>query len=147
MKSRTVSIPLAMLTKKFYCHKCGERLSKHPHTRTVRPGDPDYRKHSKIGRMHMIGDIELTEYDFRCPSCENIITYDEQRVVRKIQKQLHKNTLSDEEVLNNRGKIEALMKRNSIISKVIFSVVALAVIGWILYRGIKSGDFSFTFYF
>ena len=148
MKNKSVSIPMGMVTKKFYCHKCGERLGKHPKTRTLSPGDPDYRKHSRINRKaHMIGDIEVTEYDFQCPACKNVIEYDEQCVVRKIQKQLRKNVLSDEEVLNNRGKVEDSMNRNAKVFKVIFSVVALAVIGLILYSKIKSGDFSFTFYF
>ena len=148
MKNKSVSIPMGMVTKKFYCHKCGERLGKHPKTRTVKPGDPDYRKHSRIShRTHMIGDVEVTEYDFQCSACGNVIEYDEQRVVRKIQKQLRKNILSDEEVLNNREKVEDSMNRNAKVFKVIFSVVAVAVIGLILYSKIKSGDFSFTFYF
>ena len=148
MKNKSVSIPMGMVTKKFYCHKCGERLGKHPKTRTLSPGDPDYRKHNRINRKtHIIGDIEVTEYDFQCPACKNVIEYDEQCVVRKIQKQLRKNILSDEEVLNNRGKVKDLMNRNAKVFKVIFSVVALAVIGLILYSKIKSGDFSFTFYF
>jgi len=148
MKNKSVSIPMAMVTKKFYCHKCGERLSKHPKTRTVKPGNPDYRKHNSINhRTHMIGDVEVTEYDFQCSACGNVIEYDEQCVIGKIQKQLRKNILSDEEVLNNRGKAENSMDRNAKIFKVIFSLVALAVIGLILYSKIKSGDFSFTFYF
>jgi predicted RNA-binding Zn-ribbon protein involved in translation (DUF1610 family) len=148
MKNKSFSIPMGMVTKKFYCHKCGERLGKHPKTRTLSPGDPDYRKHNRIThKTHMIGDIEVTEYDFQCPACKNVIEYDEQCVVRKIQKQLRKNILSDEEVLNNRGKVEDSMNRNAKVFKVIFSVVALAVIGLILYSKIKSGDFSFTFYF
>ena len=148
MKNKSVSIPMGMVTKKFYCHKCGELLGKHPKTRILSPGDPDYRKHNRINRKtHIIGDIEVTEYDFQCPACKNVIEYDEQCVVRKIQKQLRKNILSDEEVLNNRGKVEDSMNRNAKVFKVIFSVVALAVIGLILYSKIKSGDFSFTFYF
>ena len=82
----------------------------------------------------------------RC-ACGNVIEYDEQCVIGKIQKQLRKNILSDEEILNNRGKAENSMDRNAKIFKVIFSLVALAVIGLILYSKIKSGDFSFTFYF
>ena len=147
MKNKSVSIPIGMVTKKFYCHKCGERLCKYPNTRTVKPGDPDYRKHSKINHLHMVGDVEVTEYDFRCPACENIIEYDEQRVVGKIQKQLSKNILSDEELLNNRGKAEDLMNRNAKIFTAIFIAVALAFVGLIGYLKIKSGDFSFKIYF
>ena len=147
MKNKSVSIPIGMVTKKFYCHKCGERLCKYPNTRTVKPGDPDYRKHSKINHLHMVGDVEVTEYDLRCPACENIIKYDEQRVVGKIQKQLSKNILSDEELLNNRGKAEDLMNRNAKIFKAIFIAVALVFVGLIVYLKIKSGEFSFKFYF
>lgn len=139
---------MGMVAKKFYCHKCGERLSKHPKTRIVKPGDSDYRKHNRINhRTHMIGDVEVTEYDFQCPACENIIEYDEQCVVRKIQKQLRKNVLSDEEVFDNRGKVEDSMDRNAKVFKAIWTVVALAIIGLILYSKMKSGEFSFTFYF
>ena len=147
MNNKSFSIPMAMLTKKFYCHKCGERLIRNARTRTIKRGDPDYKKHSRVGRMHLIGDVKFTEYDFKCPACGNIIEYDEQCVIGKIQKQLCKNILSDEEVLNNRGKAEDSIKRNAKIFKVFFSVVALVIIGLILYINIKSGNFSFTFYF
>ncbi len=148
MKNKSVSIPMGMVTKKFYCHKCGERLGKHSKTRTISPGDPDYRKHNRINhRTHMVGDVEVTEYDFQCPACGNIIEYDEQCVIRKIQKQLHKNTLSEEEILNNREKAEEAMDRNAKVFNVIFAIIALAIIGLIFYSKIKSGDFSFTFYF
>ena len=123
-------------------------MGKHPKTRTLSPGDPDYRKHNRINhRTHMIGDVEVTEYDFQCPACGNIIEYDEQCVIGKIQKQLHKSTLSEEEILNNRGKAEETMDRNAKVFKVIFTITALAIIGLILYSKIKSGEFSFTFYF
>ena len=148
MKNKSFSISMGMVTKKFYCHKCGERLGKHPKTRTLSPGDPDYRKHNRINhKTHMIGDVEVTEYDFQCSACGNVIEYDEQCVIGKIQKQLRKNILSDEEVFNNRGKVEDSINRIAKIFKVIFSVVVLAVIGLILYSKIKSGDFSFELYF
>ncbi len=148
MKNKSVSIPMGMLTKKFYCHKCGGRLERHSKTRTVSPGDPDYRKHNRINhRTHMIGDVEVTEYDFQCPACGNIIEYDEQCVIGKIQKQLHKSTLSEEEIFNNRGKAEETMDRNAKVFKVIFTIIALAVIGLIFYSQTKSGNFSSKFYF
>ncbi len=148
MKNKSVRIPIGMMTKKFYCHKCGEQLEKHSKTRTLSPGDPDYKKHCRLNhRTHMIGDVEVTEYDFQCPTCENIIEYDEQCVIEKIQKQLHTNTLSDGEIFNNRGKAEAEMDRNAKIFKAVFTVFALAVIGLIIYSKIKSGEFSFAFYF
>lgn len=52
---------------------------KHANTRTVKRGDPDYKKHSRIGRgRYVIGDIELTEYDLECMTCKTYVSYDEQ---------------------------------------------------------------------
>ncbi len=148
MNNKSSSIPVAMLTKKFYCHKCGERLSKHSKTRTVKPGDPDYREHNRINhRIHMVGEVEVTEYDFQCYGCGNIIEYDEQYVVGKIQKQLRKNVLSEEEIHNKRGKVEDTINRNARVLKAIFTVASLVIMGLIIYGKIKSGDFSFTLYF
>ena len=100
-----------MVFKKFYCHKCGERLVKEPKKRIVTPKDADYREHNSIGNMHVIGDIEVTEYDFKCPSCGNIIKYDEQCVIGKIQKKLDKKELYEQDILENREKIENKINR------------------------------------
>ena len=140
-------IPVAMLIKKFYCHCCGGLLIKNKRTRTIRRGDPDYKEHSRIGRTHMIGDIELTEYDFKCPDCGNIIGYDEQCIVEKIQKQLGKNMLSEQEFSDHRDSIKDKMDRKSKIFKVLYTAVIGAIAALILYIQIKSGDFSFKFYF
>ena len=148
MKNKSVSIPMGMILKKYDCHKCGERLEKYPKTRTVSSGDPDYGKHNRINhRTHMIGDVEVTEYDFQCPACGNIIDYDEQCVIGKIQKQFHKSILSEEEIFNNRGKAEDRMEKNAKIFNVLFFAVVLAVIGLVLYCQSKSGGFSFQFHF
>ena len=57
MKNRTSEFDLAMVTRKFYCHKCGDILVRNARTRTIKRGDPDYRKHSKFGTKRVIGDI------------------------------------------------------------------------------------------
>lgn len=50
------SIPLGMIFKKMYCHKCGE------------------------------GKAIKYKYNYRCPMCGNIIEYKKQVVIAKIQK-------------------------------------------------------------
>ena len=95
----------------------------------------------------MIGDIELTEYDFKCPDCGNIIGYDEQCIVEKIQKQLGKNMLSEQEFSDHRDSIKDKMDRKAKIFKVLYTAVIGAIAALILYIQIKSGDFSFKFYF
>lgn len=147
MKNKSVSIPIGML-KKFYCHKCGERLRKHSRTRTLRRGDPDYEKHSVIGGTHVIGDVELTEYDgFQCPACGSIVEYGEQCIVEKIQKQLGKNILSENEIADRRDSVKEKIDRNGKISRVIFTAVICGIAALLLCMKIQSGDFSFDFYF
>ncbi len=136
-----------MLIKKFYCHKCGERLVRNPRTITIRRGDPDYRKHSHIGDTHMIGDVELTEYDFKCPSCDKITVYDEQCIVEKIQKNIGKRILSQAEISEYAQKAEADLKRKRRITDIIIKTIFVALIVLAIYLYFKSGDFSLEFYF
>ena len=115
MKNTAISIPLGMLTKKHYCHKCGTKLEKYPKTRIVKRGDPDYHEY-RIKRMRPLGDIEVTEYDFlHCSVCENTISYREQCVIREMQKLAAKNILSDEDMQKYRQKRKTLFseKKNS----------------------------------
>jgi transcription initiation factor IIE alpha subunit len=81
MKNKTYEIDAAMALKKYYCHKCGSLLKKHQRKRLIKTVDPDYKEHRTVGRMNIIGDIELTEYDFLCPICNKIIS-----VTNKIKK-------------------------------------------------------------
>ena len=147
MKNKSSSIPVAMVMRKFYCHHCGERLERSPRKRVIRRGDPDYKKHSRIGHTRMIGDIELTEYDFKCPNCDKIIGFDEQRVIEKIQKHAGKCTLSQAEVDENIENAKAVLEKEKKRTNIIVTVVSIAVVIFAIYLGLKSGNFSFKFYF
>lgn len=138
MSNQSISIPAGMIFKTFYCHKCGKKLVKKPETRTVRPGSPDYHKHAKSRRFHMVGDIEVTEYHFRCPNCENTVEYDEQCVIASVQKKLCRKKLSDEEIEHNRFEAEnAIALKKKITGAIVFAVALIAFfLMW--YFGAKS---------
>ena len=127
MKNKSASIPMGMVFGKFYCSDCGERLEKHPRKRVVRRGDPDYREHRRVGRMRMVGDIEVTEYDFKCPCCEKITSYDDQRVIAVIQKDLGKKTLSPVEMTKHAQQAEAKIERKTKITNVLVGAVGVAL--------------------
>ena len=89
MKSgATVSIPAAMLFKKYYCHKCGERLKRHKVTEALNPGDLGYQAaRNRFADMPLgKGSISVTHYVFRCPICDTTITFDEQEDIAVKQK-------------------------------------------------------------
>lgn len=91
----SIQIPAGMLFRKFYCHRCGERLKRQAKKRIVTPQDPDWHKHNRVGRIQFFeGDVEVTEYDFCCPCCGQITTYDAQVQYRYIQKKHDTSVLS-----------------------------------------------------
>jgi len=137
MKNKSSSIPVAMLVKKFYCHCCGNRLVKNPRTRTVRRGDPDYKEHSRIGDMHMIGDVEVTEYDFKCPHCGKIISYDEQCIFSIIQKALGKHILSENEISALTAEASTELKRKRRITEITVKIVFILLAALFIYICIR----------
>ena len=56
MTNKTSSIDVEMVTKKHYCHKCGEKLVNNPRTRVIRRGDPDYKKYSRATTTNKVSD-------------------------------------------------------------------------------------------
>ena len=147
MATRVGSMPTEMKTKKFYCAKCGERMLTKTKTRLIRRGDPDYKEHSRFMHTRMFGDIELSEYDFKCYSCDNVVDFDTQCVIDRIQKELHKTVLSDTEIAENQEKVKAKIKKQAKVKQIITTLFAVIIIALILYFKIKSGDFSFKVYF
>ena len=133
MKGRSVSIPIAMLTRKFYCHICGERLEKHPRKRTVQRGDPDYWEHSMIGTTHIIADeIELTEYVFKCPSCGGIFPFYEQCVIENLQKSFGRHILSQAEIGDHIQKANEERYRQNRIKGIVYKALFIAILAFLV---------------
>ena len=91
MKSgATATIPLVMLIRKYYCHKCGEPLKIKNVKRVLRPGEPGYDSaYREIFDQKTApkGSIAVTESVFFCLSCQAETTYDEQKEIAVKQKQ------------------------------------------------------------
>ena len=135
MINKTSSIDAEMVTKKYYCHKCGEKLVNNPRIRVIRRGDPDYKKYSRVGRTQFIGDIEHTEYDFKCCNCNRIISADEQFVISEVQKTLEKNILTEEEIIKYKNRARATIEdKRKLMSAIPMVVVVIMVIIIILTR-------------
>ena len=118
MKNKKSTMPAGMLFKRF-CHHCGTRLEKCANTRTVKPGDSDYKEHRRIGthRTRFIGDVEVTEYTgYECPNCKNQIAYDEQIIISNIQKKLGKKVLSEEEIIKEEDRAKRKIKNKKLLT-------------------------------
>ena len=137
MASKSSSIPFGMLTRKFYCHQCGKKLFRHSRTRTVCPGDPDYKKYAV--RRHGLtvtftpGNVEVTEYDFRCPECQIITHYDKQLVIEHIQKSLGKRCLAESEIRLEELQAQTIVNRKKMLYKILWWAAMLILFAIALY--------------
>lgn len=141
------SIPMAMLLRKHYCRKCGTKLCRNPNIRVVSRKDLK-RKNFRLnisGDILPIGDIEVTEYNFICPGCETVTEFDEQVVIRKIQKKLQNNILSDAELEGNREWAADLVERNRKICNAVFQIISIAVTAMILFSILCGAKFKIRF--
>ncbi len=76
----SLSIPVAMIFKKYYCHKCGTRLLRKKFTCIYTPKHPDYPAvKGRIYDQNTIGtgDLSVSEYRLSCPVCKTAVTLDE----------------------------------------------------------------------
>ena len=141
-------MPRAMKKRNFYCSCCGEKLIPYPKTRIVKRGDPDHKEHSYFGQgKRLIGDIELTEYDFKCLSCEKFTSFDEQCVIEEIQKYVGSHILSQDNINENFEKATATLNQKRRIKAIISKLFGLTITILVIYYCLKSGGFSFKVLF
>ena len=139
MTNKSTFIPFGILTREFYCHRCGNKLFRHSRTRVVHPKDPDYMKYAIHRRGLSItffpGNVEVTEYDFRCPECETIIHYDKQLVIEQIQNDLGKRCLAESEIPSQESPSPAqdAVDQRERLRKILFGIVMLALFLIVLY--------------
>ncbi len=123
MNGKVWSKPTGMDYKKFYCHKCGERLVKEKTHRVVTQDDRDYYSYHDRGHFPK-HDYDVYEYRFKCPSCEARITYDDQRIIKMIQKKCMRKRLSSVEINRNRKECEKRIEKRALFEE---------ILGWIIF--------------
>ena len=94
-KGLEINIPVGMIFRKMFCHKCGAQLKKEKITETYKKGEKGYSNkilgHSTVG----MSQITKSHYIYKCPSCDSKISYDYQCVIAKKQKLLKKKILNE----------------------------------------------------
>ncbi len=91
-------IPLEMIFKKMYCHKCGAQLLKKKITHVCKKGDSNFYPHMGGKRTLFMTQIKMSHYIYKCPNCGSTISYDDQCVVAKAQKRLNKIRITEDEL-------------------------------------------------
>ena len=143
-------MPMGMILHNRYCHKCGARLHSKAYTRTVSPNDRDYGKYARMGKgAYIVGDIDVTEYDYECRDCERVIRYDEQLAISRIQKKLKSHILSEEEYEENIDEAKKTVTWKKDIRGFVSTLIWLIGLGIAVYFAFSDGDFNrvFSFFF
>ena len=129
MKGKNYSIPFGMVFMKYYCSKCGERLEKEKTHRVVTKDDKDYYQYQDYGNFPRY-DIDVYDYRWKCPSCGERISFDEQCIIERIQKKCGQSVLSRADIKEfyvecKEGNAKRVLWRNIVISIVVCFASAL----------------------
>ena len=134
MGNEVIKTSVGMLSKKFYCSCCGERMVRTPKSRLIKEDDPEYYEHAPMENVPMerYGYIKLIEYDLKCLSCDTVHSFEEQRLIAWIQKRLKKKILTEEELLvyaeEGRAALIKKDRRTFIVRNLIIYLFLAAVI-------------------
>ena len=129
--ARSYSMSLGMLRKKMSCPWCGKPLIRRKVSNTYRPGDPGFKTFLHGGIINISSYTEV-DYVYACLNCHKEITYADQTAVAKMQEQLGRKILTEEEI-QNAQKMRA--KKASLIYYLLWAgIILLAIIVYVLKR-------------
>ena len=97
-KGYKITIPAGMLFRKMFCHKCGAELKKEKITKCYKKGEQGYSSHFFRWRALGMSELSRTHYIYKCPNCNALIDYKDQRIVAKKQKLLNKKILNESDL-------------------------------------------------
>lgn len=142
MKNKNYFKPYGMMFKKYYCSKCETLLEKEKTHRVVSKEDVDYFKYQKINAFPR-RDWDVYEYRFKCPSCNESISFEEQCIIERIQKINNKKILSisDIEVSYESCKIKEskrLLLRNILVPSLFNLLIIIPIFLALPDRNLKS---------
>lgn len=124
MNGKSYSIPVAMVFGRHYCAKCGAKLAKEKTHRVVTKEDKDYYQYQEYNQFPR-RDYDVYGYRFQCPSCHARVSYDEQRVIRQIQKKQGGRVLSTGEIKSNYKSCKQKRDRRILATRILTPTVLI----------------------
>lgn len=124
MKGKSWSIPAGMIFRRYHCAKCGAKLEKEKTHRVVTKEDKDYYQYHDAGTFPR-HDYDVYGYRFKCPSCNARVSYDEQCVIRQIQKKQSSRVLSAGEIKSNYKECKQRRDRMILFDRVVTPLVSI----------------------
>jgi predicted RNA-binding Zn-ribbon protein involved in translation (DUF1610 family) len=129
MNEKSYSLPLGMIFQKYHCAKCGATLEKERTHRVVTKDDPDYYRYHSFGKFPR-RDCDVYEHQFKCPDCGASISFDEQCIIKGIQKQQGHTVLSSSEIKSHYAESQKRHRKQVLLQCILLPIVyALLVFG------------------
>ena len=122
MNGKSWSIPFGMVFRRYHCAKCGTKLEKEKTHRVVTKEDKDYYQYQDYNKFPQ-RDYDVYGYRFKCPSCNARVSYDEQCVIKLIQKKQGTRVLSSGEVKSNYKECKAHHDQSVLIQNLLVPIV------------------------
>ncbi len=127
MRGKSWSIPAGMVFQTYHCAKCGARLKKEKTHRIVTALDHDYYQYHNVG-TYPLCDYDVYSYRFQCPACGARISYDEQCIIKQIQKKQRAIVLSPSVIKGNYQACKTSNHRRVLIYNILISVILLLAV-------------------
>ena len=126
MNGKSYSLPSGMVFQKYHCAKCGAKLQKERTHRIVTKEDQDYYQYHDYGTFPQ-RNYDVYSYRFKCPSCNARISYDEQCIIKRIQKKQGYFVLSSSEIKRHYKECKERNNAATIVSGILLSVVFMLI--------------------
>ena len=142
------TMPRDMSKNMHFCSRCGAFLYTKAERRHIHPKDPEWSTYSRVNiktRAIPIGYLEVSEYSYRCPQCQDLKTYDEQCRIEKIQKTVQRNVLSEQEISYYLPPIISREKKRKAVNAVINKITYIIFLAIAIYIVIKTGEITIIF--
>ena len=99
-KGVEIYMPFGMVFRRMWCTNCGAKLKRHKVSTEYRRGDEGYKSKMRAGgaMFYNLETYTKITYDYQCPECGKVTTYEEQVKLAKIQKKLGKKVLREFEL-------------------------------------------------
>ena len=131
LNGKSYSLPLGMVFKKYHCAKCGTTLERERTHRVVTKDDQDYYQYHSYGKFPR-RDYDVYDYRFKCPGCGARISFDEQRIIERIQKKQGHMVLSSSEIKNEYEEEKTSNHKLVLLKCILLPLVFAAIIFAIL---------------
>lgn len=115
-----------MVFRKYHCAKCGTKLEKEKTHRIVTKDDKDYYQYHDYGTFPR-RDYDVYSYRFKCPSCNARISFDEQCIIKRIQKKQGYFVLSSPEIKKNYKECKEGNGNSVLVRKILIPIVSILI--------------------